>query len=108
MKIWTPRNPGKMSWVQSKFPPVLFPCTERDYLRNEAWKLKYFVAGADDEKLLPLEQLRDIVAMCREQTAKQEAADAKAGEDVFDHMDPEQRRLAMLEYIKWSRKRQGR
>ena len=109
MKVWTPRHPGKMTWVsQGKFPPVLFPRTERDYLRNELWKLRYFVAGAEKEELVSLEQLRDITAMAREQKAKQDAADAQAGEGVFDSMDPEQRRQAMVEFINWRNKRQGR
>jgi len=108
MKIWTPRHPGKMTWVQQgRLPPVLFPRTERDYLRNELWELKYFVAGAEKEELVPLEQLKDIVQMAREQKVKQDVADTAAGEDIFDTMDPEQRRQAMVEFITWRNKRRN-
>lgn len=102
MGLWKPRL-RKPTWVK---PGLVnpFPKTERDYVMAELRELGYAVPGADD---LELSYLRDILQACRAKKTAQDEADARFGEEIFDKMDPEQRRQAMKNYLEWRRKRQG-
>ena len=102
MGLWKPRI-RKPTWVKPG-PINLFPKTERDHIMVELRELGYAVPGSED---LELSYLKDILQACRAKKAAQDEADAKMGEEIFDRMDPEQRRQAMKDYIEWRRKRQG-
>ena len=102
MGVWTPRH-AKPTWlVTGAINP--FPRTERDHAINELHSLGYAVPGAED---LEIQHLRDILQACREKKAAQDEADARAGEEIFTRMSPEQRKGAMKEFIAWRNRRRG-